>query len=64
MDIQKNHDTPININNIQNPNSKLLGKLLKLQFADAKAHDPKYDKKRVDFLNDIKKQLEEKYIER
>lgn len=51
------HDTPIDPNNLDN-SFEMIEKLLKLQYADAKAHHPDKVKKRIDFLNEIKKSLE------
>ena len=51
------HDTPIDPNNLDN-SYEMIYKLLLLQYADAKAHNPYKIKKRIDFLNSISKQLE------
>mgnify|MGYP006990040101 FL=1 len=42
----------------------MIMKRLKLQYADAMAHNPKYVDKRIQFLDEIKKQLIEKNIAR
>lgn len=52
-----NHDTPINPKKLDN-SYEMTKKLLVLQYADAKAHHPDKIKKRLDFLDDISKQLE------
>ena len=50
------HDTPIDPNNLDN-SYEMVKKLLKLQYADAKAHCPDKVKKRIEFLDSISKQL-------
>ena len=50
------HDTPIDLKNIDN-SYNMVKKLLALQYADAKAHHPDKIKKRLDFLDNISKQL-------
>lgn len=51
------HDTPIEPENLDN-SYEMVKKLLTLQYADAKAHHPDKIKKRIDFLDNISKQLE------
>ena len=51
------HDTVIDPSNLDN-SYKMIKKLLKLQYADARAHHPDKVKKRVDFLDNILKQLD------
>ena len=51
------HDTPIEPENLDN-SYEMVKKLLILQYADAKAHHPDKIKKRIDFLDNISKQLE------
>ena len=52
------HDTIIDTNNLDNSYDMII-KRLKLQYADAQAHDPKYVHKRLQFLDDIRTKLEE-----
>ena len=59
----KTHDIIIDVNNLDNSYSMIM-KRLKLQYADAMAHNPKYVDKRIQLLDNIKKQLIEKNIER
>ncbi|MCR5186182.1 MAG: HD domain-containing protein [Clostridia bacterium] len=56
------HDTIIDVNNLDN-SRVMIEKLLRLQYADARAHHPAKVGKRIAFLDDIKRQLEEKYEE-
>lgn len=51
------HDTPIDPDHLDN-SYEMVKRLLKLQYADAKAHKPDKVQKRLDFLNDISKKLE------
>ena len=55
----RKHDTPIDIDNLDN-NDEMIRKLLKLQYADAKAHHPDKITKRIEFLDNIREQFEEK----
>ena len=55
----KKHDTPIDVDNLDNT-YEMINKLLILQYADARAHNPEKIKKRTEFLDQVKKQLEEK----
>lgn len=50
------HDTPIELENLDN-SYEMIKKLLILQYADAKAHHPDKVKKRIDYLDNISKQL-------
>ena len=56
------HDTIINPNKLDNT-KPMVGKRLKLQYADAKAHHPDKVGKRIKFLDNITKQLKELEIE-
>ena len=56
------HDTIINPNKLDNT-KQMIEKRLKLQYADAKAHHPDKVGKRIKFLDDITKQLNELEIE-
>ena len=55
------HDTPIDPESLDN-SYEMVKKLLKLQYADAKAHHPDKIKKRLDFLDNILKKI--KFIEK
>ena len=55
----KNHDTVIDVNNLDN-NNEMIKKLLELQYADARAHHPDKIEKRIKYLDKIKKQIYEK----
>ena len=57
------HDTIIDTNNLDN-NYEMIIKRLKLQYADAQAHDPKYVQKRIQFLDGIRTELEHMKMER
>ena len=52
------HDTPIEPENLDN-SYEMVKKLLKLQYADAKSHHPDKILKRLAFLDDILKRLNE-----
>ncbi len=52
----RSHDTVIDCNNLDS-SYELIKKRLKLQYADARAHNPNTVEKRVKFLDSIKKQL-------
>ena len=56
------HDTPIDVNNLDNT-YEMIQKLLKFQYADARAHHPDTVGKRIRFLDKIKNDLEKKYDE-
>lgn len=56
------HDTIINPNKLDNT-KEMIQKRLKLQYADAKAHHPDKVEKRIKFLDNISKQLNELEIE-
>ena len=56
------HDTIINPNKLDNT-KQMVEKRLKLQYADAKAHHPDKVGKRIKFLDNITKQLDELEIE-
>ena len=45
-------------------NYEMIIKRLKLQYADAQAHDPKYVQKRIQFLDGIRTELEHMKMER
>lgn len=51
-----NHDTPINLEDINN-SYEMIQKLLKLQYADAKAHHKDKIQKRIDYLDSVSMQL-------
>lgn len=53
----RTHDTIIDPNNLDNT-FEMIQKRLKLQYADARAHHPNYIKKRIEFLDSIRKELE------
>ncbi len=52
----KNHDYPISDNLIKK-NLELARKLYEVQYCDSLAHNPKYLKKRLDYLSDVKIKL-------
>ena len=52
------HDTPIDPKNLDN-SYEMIEKLLRLQYADARAHHPDKVRKRIDYLNSISNQLNE-----
>lgn len=54
------HDTPIEPENLDN-SYEMVKKLLALQYADAKSHHPNKIQKRIAFLDNISKQLDEVY---
>lgn len=56
----ENHDTIINIDNVNENNLELTKKLLYIQYCDAYAHDPKHIEKRIKKLDEIKEKLEER----
>ena len=58
----RKHDTPIDVNNLDNT-YEMIQKLLKLQYADAKAHHPDKVGKRIRYLDKIKEDLEKIYGE-
>lgn len=58
----RKHDTPIDVNNLDNT-YEMIQKLLKLQYADAKAHHPDKVGKRIRYLDRIKEDLEKIYGE-
>ena len=53
----KTHDTIIDVNNLDNT-LEMTKKRLQVQYADAKAHHPDTVDKRINFLNNIEKQLQ------
>ncbi len=53
----KTHDTIIDVNNLDNT-LEMTKKRLQVQYADAKAHHPDTVYKRINFLNNIEKQLQ------
>ncbi len=62
----ENHDTIINVDNVDNVdknNIELTKKLLYIQYCDAYAHDPKHIEKRIKKLDKIKEKLIEKMNE-
>lgn len=56
----ENHDTIINIDNVNENNLELIKKLLYIQYCDAYAHDPKHIEKRIKKLDEIKGKIEER----
>lgn len=58
-----NHDTIIDVNNVNLENKDLMKKLLHIQYCDAKAHAPEHIEKRIKKLDEINKQLELKIKE-
>ena len=58
----RKHDTPIDVENLDNT-YEMTQKLLKLQYADAKAHHPDKVGKRIRYLDKIKEDLEKIYGE-
>ena len=52
----RKHDTIIDVNNLDNTD-EMTEKLLRLQYADARAHHPDKVEKRIRFLDGIKQQL-------
>ena len=59
----ENHDTIINVDNVDKNNIELTKKLLYIQYCDAYAHDPKHIEKRIKKLDEIKEKLIEKMNE-
>lgn len=59
----ENHDTIINVDNVDKNNIELTKKLLYIQYCDAYAHDPKHIEKRIKKLDKIKEKLMEKMNE-
>ena len=57
------HDTSIEPNNLDN-SYEMVKRLLILQYADARAHHPDKVQKRIDFLDNISKQLNKEIEER
>lgn len=53
------HDTPINVNNLDN-DIELINKRLHMQYCDAKAHHPDKVEKRLKILNEISEKLNKK----
>ena len=53
----KTHDTIIDVNNLDNT-LEMTKKRLQVQYADAKAHHPDTVDKKINFLNNIEKQLQ------
>lgn len=60
----KNHDTVIDVNNLDNMNLNLVDKLLHIQYCDAYAHHPDHIQKRIEILDDTKKQIENYKIQK
>lgn len=58
----REHDTIIDVDNLDN-SYNMIKKRLELQYADARAHTPSKVEKRVKFLDEISKSLDEKYEE-
>lgn len=58
----REHDTIIDVDNLDN-SYNMIRKRLELQYADARAHAPSKVEKRVKFLDEISKSLDEKYEE-
>lgn len=59
----RTHDTRIDPNNLDNSND-MVRKRLQIQYADARAHAPSKVEKRIKFLDDIARQLQQKEAER
>lgn len=55
----KEHDTIIDVNNLDNMNLDMVDKLLHIQYCDAYAHAPQHIEKRVKKLDEIKEQIEQ-----
>lgn len=55
----KNHDTLINVNQINESNMELTKKLLYIQYCDAYAHAPQHVDKRIKKLDTIYEQIKE-----
>ena len=53
------HDTPINIEKMDN-SMDMIQKRLRIQYADSRAHKKEFVQKRIDFLDRISQDLEEK----
>lgn len=58
----REHDTIIDVDNLDN-SYNMIKKRLELQYADARAHAPSKVEKRVRFLDELSKRLDEKYEE-
>lgn len=57
----EHHDEIIDSNKVNETNNKLIKKLLHMQYCDAYAHAPEHVEKRIQKLDTIKSQLEEKW---
>ena len=57
------HDTIIDIDEINKNNIDLIKRRLHMQYCDSYAHNPKYVQKRIDKLDEIKEQVENKINE-
>ncbi len=53
----KNHDTMIDLDNVENKDLNKYIRLLRMQYADAKAHRPDKVSKRIEVLDNIKNEL-------
>lgn len=56
----REHDTIIDINEVNENNIDLIKKRLHIQYCDSYAHNPDYIQKRIDKLDEIKSKIEEK----
>lgn len=56
----EHHDELIDVSKVDETNKKLIQKLLHIQYCDAYAHEPEHIEKRIQKLDEIKIQLEEK----
>lgn len=56
----ENHDTIIDVDNLETSNIELVKKQLHMQYCDAYAHAPEHIAKRIKKLDEIKEKLEEK----
>lgn len=54
----ENHDTLIDINRVNERNLALTKKMLEIQYCDAFAHAPQHILKRINKLNEVRKQIE------
>ena len=57
----KNHDTLIDVDILNYEDLSITTKLLEVQYADAKAHNPDKVKKRLDILNNVTYDVERKF---
>ena len=57
----EHHDELIDVSKVAETNKKLIQKLLHIQYCDAYAHAPEHIEKRIQKLDEIKSQLEEKW---